>query len=63
MTDNMKMRVLDKVYLIAALVIVGFLSAVFSAKGENQRILTKCLEHNSTMPYAEAAEECKGMVR
>lgn len=46
------------------LTIVAIIASIsFGAKGENQRILTKCLEHSETMPYYEAAKQCKEMVK
>lgn len=52
----------DTFIQIVLIIIAIISSALFGAKGENQRILTKCLEHSSTLPYYEAAKQCKEMV-
>lgn len=52
----------DLILTIIVTVCVIVLCTLLGAMVEKQRILTKCLEHNSTMPYREAVEQCKEMV-
>jgi hypothetical protein len=52
----------ELVLKIIVMVCVVVLSMFLGGKVENQRILTKCLEHSATLPYRDAVEQCKEMV-
>ena len=56
MNDNLKTNIVTAIF-------VGIVCTLAGGKAENTRILTKCLEYNGTMPYAEAVEQCKEMVK
>lgn len=55
MTDNVVTR-------IVVIAIVAIVCTLAGGKVEQNRIMAKCLEHSETMPYYEAAKQCKEMV-